>query len=85
MKLIRDKYSLLICVLSVMQFYFLTSCNTKSYDSNKQFGETGFLGFYLDMDYSKVKAVTDSLLNSGELQYFETTDILGNKQKDLIP
>jgi len=66
-----------------MQLYFLTSCNTKSYDSNKQFGETGFLGFDLDMDYSKVKGVTDSLLKSGELQYFETTDILGNKQKDL--
>jgi len=66
-----------------MQVYFLTSCNTKSYDSNKQFGETGFLGFDLDMDYSKVKGVTDSLLDNGELQYFETTDILGNKQKDL--
>jgi hypothetical protein len=35
------------------------------------------------MDYSKVKSIMDSLLNIGELQYFETTDILGNKQKDL--
>src|SRR5665647_1016736 len=83
MKLIRYKYRLLICALIVMQVYFLTSCNTKSYDSNKQFGETGFLGFDLDMDYAKVKSVTDSLLDNGELQYFETTDILGNKQKDL--
>jgi len=83
MKLIRYKFSFLIYALIVMQVYFLTSCNTKSYDSNKQFGETGFLGFDLDMDYSKVKGVTDSLLDNGELQYFETTDILGNKQKDL--
>ena len=35
------------------------------------------------MDYAKVKRVTDFLLDSGELQYFETTDILENKQKDL--
>ncbi len=83
MKLIRYKYSFLPCALIVMQVYFLTSCNTSSNDSNKQFGKTGFLGFYLDMDYSKVKSVTDSLLDNGELQYFETTDILGNKQKDL--
>jgi len=83
MKLIRNKCSLLIYALIVMQVYLLTSCNTKSYDTNKQFGETGFLGFDLDMDYSKVKGVTDSLLDNGELQYFETTDILGNKQKDL--
>ncbi len=83
MKLIRYKFSFLICALIVMQLCFLTSCTTSSNDSNKQFGETGFLGFYLDMDYSKVKSVTDSLLDSGELQYFETTDILGNKQKDL--
>ena len=25
----------------------------------------------------------DSLLNTGELQYYETTDVLGNKQKNL--
>ena len=83
MKLIRYKFSFLIYALIVMQVYFLTSCNTKSNDSTKQFGETGFLGFDLDMDYAKVKSVTDSLLDNGELQYFETTDILGNKQKDL--
>ena len=83
MKLIRYKFSLLIYALIVMQAYFLTSCNTKSYDSAKQIGETGFLGFNLDMDYAKVKGVTDSLIKSAELQYFETTDILGNKQKDL--
>lgn len=35
------------------------------------------------MDYSKVKSVMDSLLNISELHYYETTDILGNKQKDL--
>jgi hypothetical protein len=83
MKLIRYRYSLLIYILIVMQAFFITSCNTKSPDSDKQSGKTGFLGFDLDMDYSKVKGVTDSLLKSGELQYFETTDILGNKQKDL--
>lgn len=83
MKLIRYKFSLLIYALIVMQAYFLTSCNTKSYDSKNQAGKTGFLGFDLDMDYAKVKSVTDSLLDNGELQYFETTDILGNKQKAL--
>jgi len=66
-----------------MQILLLTSCNTKSSDSGKQFGETGFLGFDLDMEYSKVKGVTDSLLKSRQLRYFETTDILGNKQNDL--
>lgn len=83
MKPISYKYSLLIYTLIVMQVYFLTSCNTTSYDSKNQTGKTGFLGFDLDMDYAKVKSVTDSLLDSGELQYFETTDILGNEQKDL--
>jgi hypothetical protein len=66
-----------------MQVYVLTSCNTKSYDSKHQADKIGFLGFYLDMDYSEVKSVTDSLLNIGELQYVETTDMLGNKQKNL--
>jgi hypothetical protein len=83
MKLIRYKYSLLIYALIVMQAYFLTSCGTNSNDSKHQTGKTGFLGFDLDMDYSKVKSTTDSLLNTGELQYFETTDIIGNKQKNL--
>lgn len=83
MKLIRYKSSLLICALIIMQAYFLTSCNTKSYDSKHQVEKIGFLGFYLDMDYLKVKSVTDSLLNISKLQYFETTDILGDKQNNL--
>ena len=83
MKLIRYKYSLLIYALIVIQVYFLTSCNTKSYNSKHQVGKIGFLGFYLDMDYLKVKSIMDSLLNINELHYFETTDMLGNKQKNL--
>jgi hypothetical protein len=35
------------------------------------------------MDYLKVKSIMDSLLNISELHYFETTDVLGNKQKNL--
>jgi hypothetical protein len=35
------------------------------------------------MDYLKVQSVMDSLLNISELYYFETVDILGNKQKNL--
>jgi hypothetical protein len=66
-----------------MQIYFLTSCNTRSYNSKHQAGKIGFLGFYLDMDYVKVKSTMDSLLNISDLQYFETTDILGTKQKNL--
>jgi len=63
--------------------YFLTSCNTKTYNSKDQAEKIGFLGFYLDMDYLKVKSTMDSLLNISELHYFETTDILGKKQKNL--
>jgi len=63
--------------------YFLTSCNTKSANSKNQVEKIGFSGFYLDMDYLKVKSVMDSLLNIGELYYFETADILGNKQENL--
>jgi len=63
--------------------HFLTSCNTKSYNSKDQAEKIGFLGFYLDMDYLKVKSTMDSLLNISELHYFETTDILGKKQKNL--
>jgi len=66
-----------------MQMHFLTSCNTKSYNSKDQAEKIGFLGFYLDMDYLKVKSTMDSLLNISELRYSETTDILGNKQKNL--
>ena len=83
MKLIRYKHSLLIYALIVMQVYFLNSCNTESYNSKNQVEKIGFLGFYLDMDYLKVKSIMDSLLNIGELRYFETTDVLENKQKNL--
>jgi len=83
MELIRKKYGLLISVLIVMQILYLSSCNTKSSNSKAQVGEIGFHGFYLDMDYLKVKSIMDSLLNIGELHYFETTDIVGNKQKNL--
>jgi hypothetical protein len=83
MKLMLFKTNLLIYVLIVMQLYILTSCNTKSYNSKHEAGKIGFSGFYLDMDYLKVKNVMDSLLNKGELQYFETTDVVGVKQKNL--
>lgn len=83
MKLTRYKHSLLIYVLIVMQVCFLTSCNTKSYNSKHQVEKIGFLGLYLDMDYLKVKSIMDSLLNISELHYFETTDVFGNKQKNL--
>ena len=66
-----------------MQICFLTSCNTKSYNTNHQNGKIDFLGFYLDMDYVKVKSAMDSLLNNGELHYFETTDVIGKKEKNL--
>jgi len=83
MKLIRYIHSLFIYALIVMQLYLLTSCNTKSYNSKHQVEKIGILGFYLDMDYSKVKSILDSLLNISELHYFETTDVTGNKQKNL--
>jgi hypothetical protein len=83
MKLINSRYPLLIYALIAMQACFLTSCNTQSNNSKNQFGKTGFLGFNLDMDYSNVKSIMDSLLKIGELYYFETSDLLGNKQKNL--
>ena len=83
MKSIRYKPGLLICALIVMQVFLLTSCNTKSNASKHQGEKIGFLGFYLDTDYLKVKGITDSLLHISELHYYETTDILGNKQKNL--
>ena len=83
MKLIRYKHGLLIYVLIVMQILLLSSCNTKSYNSKHQVEKIGFHGFYLDMDYLKVNSIMDSLLNIGELHYFETTDVVGNKQKNL--
>jgi hypothetical protein len=57
---------------------FLSSCNKKSEDE-----KIGFNKFYLDMDYTKVKTTMDSLLKSGDLKYYETTDLLGTKQKNL--
>ncbi|MFZ0280648.1 MAG: hypothetical protein WAL29_03290 [Bacteroidales bacterium] len=83
MKLIRYKHTLLINAIIVMQVCLFTSCNTNSYNSKHQDDKIGFLGFYLDMDYSKVKSKMDSLLNLGDLYYYETTDMLGNKQKNL--
>lgn len=83
MKLIRRRYRLLIYALIFLQAYFLTSCNTKSYNSKHQDGKIGFSDFYLDMDYLKVKSKMDSLLNTGGLYYFEAADILGNKEKNL--
>ena len=83
MELIHYKQSFLVFALIVMQVFFSTSCNTKSYKSDHQDEKIGFLGFYLGMDYSKVKSTIDSMLDTGDLNYFETTDILGNKQKNL--
>jgi hypothetical protein len=83
MKLIPFKDHLLIYFLIVMQLYSLTSCNTKPYNSKHQPEKIGFLGFYLDMDYLKVKSTLDSLLKISELHFFETEDVLGNKQKNL--
>lgn len=83
MKLIRYKFKILICALIIMQAYFLTFCNTKSFNSKHQAREIGFSGFYLDMDYLKVNSVKDSLLKTGKLYYFETADMFGNTQKNL--
>lgn len=83
MKLIRCKYRLLIYALIFLQAYSLTSCNTAPYKSRHQTVKIGFSGFYLDMDYLKVKSVMDSLLGTGDLYYLETSDILGNKQQNL--
>jgi hypothetical protein len=83
MKLICYKHGLFIYSLIVIQIFYLSSCNTKSYNSKHQSDKIGFLGFYLDMDYTKVKSIMDSLLNIGDLHYYETTDLLGTKQKSL--
>jgi len=78
MNIISYKQGLFIfCFLLFMQI-FLSSCNTKSYNE-----KIGYFSFYLDMDYTKVKSTMDSLLNTGDLNYYETTDLLGNKQKNL--
>jgi hypothetical protein len=83
MKLMRLNQSFVIYSLIAIQICFLTSCNTKSYNSKHKNWKIGILGFYLDMDYLKVKRTMDSLLNIRDLQYFETADLLGNKQKSL--
>jgi hypothetical protein len=83
MKLLRCTQCLLFYFLIVVQISFLTSCNTKTYNSKHQTVKTGFLEFYLDMDYKKVKSTMDSLLKNSDLKYFETTDILGATQKNL--
>ena len=83
MKLICYKHGFFIYTLIVMQIIFLSSCNTQSYNLKHQSGKFGFLGFYLDMDYTKVKSTMDSLLNNDELHYYETKDLLGTKQKNL--
>lgn len=82
MKFIQFKYTLIIYSLIVIVF-FLTSCSTKSNNSKHQVDKIGFIGFYLDMDYLKVNSIMDSLLGIKELNYFETMDVLGNKQKNL--
>ena len=82
MKFIRYKHTLFIYALIVMQVFLLISC-TQSHNSKHQTGKIGLLGFYLDMDYLKVKSIMDSLLNISELHYSETTDMLGTKQKNL--
>jgi hypothetical protein len=83
MKLLHYKHSSLIYVVIVVQLFLLTSCNTNSYNSKNQAGKIGFIEFYLDMDYSTVRSVLDSLLNIQELHYLETTDVVGTKQKNL--
>jgi hypothetical protein len=83
MKMIHYKHRLLIYILIVIQALILTFCNTGSYDSKQRTGTIGFSGFYLDMNYVKVKSVMDSLFKTGELHYFETTDVVGSTQKNL--
>lgn len=83
MKLILHKYTLLIYALIVIQINLLTSCKSNSNNSKYQAEKIGLLGFYLDMDYLKVKSIMDSLIDVSELHYFEITDLLGNKQKNL--
>lgn len=82
MKLIRYQNLLLTYPLIFLQFLLMTSCDKKSHKSEEDM-KIGFSGFYLDMDYLKVKSVMDSLLKTGELYYFETADILGNTQENL--
>jgi hypothetical protein len=76
MKLNCHRFSTFLYTLIALQIGFLTSCNTKV-------EKISFLGFYLDMEWPRAKSMMDSLLNIKKLQYFETTDMLGNKQKNL--
>lgn len=80
MKLNCRKPGFFAFALIVLQIIFLSSCKT---NSKQHSGKIGFLGFYLDMEYTKVKSTLDSLLKIGDLHYFETTDLLGTKQKNL--
>jgi hypothetical protein len=70
------KHKLLISALFILQLGILASCGTKV-------EKIGILGFYLDMDRNVAKSKMDSLLKVKKLQYFETSDLLGNKQTNL--
>jgi hypothetical protein len=76
MKLCSNKHCLPVYILISIQLCFLTSCNTKV-------EKIGILGFYLDMDRDAAKSKMDSLLKVKMLKYFETSDLLGNKQTNL--
>ena len=76
MKFPRIKHKLLISGLFVLQLGILASCSAKV-------EKIGILGFYLDMDRNAAKSKMDSLLKVKKLQYFETSDLLGNKQTNL--
>jgi hypothetical protein len=76
MKLSVCKHKLLISALIVFQLVILASCREKV-------EKIGILGFYLDMDRDAAKSKMDSLLKVKILQYFETSDLLGNKQTNL--
>jgi hypothetical protein len=76
MKLSIHKHKLLITVLIILQSVILASCGSKV-------EKIGILGFYLDMDKNAAKSKMDSLLKVKKLQYFETSDLLGNKQTNL--
>jgi len=76
MKLPGIKHRLLIYALIAGQICILISCKTKV-------EKIGILGFYLDMDRNAAKSKLDSLLKFKILQYFETSDLLGNKQTNL--
>lgn len=68
-----------------LQYLLLVGCLLIFYSckSNQKNEKIGFLGFYLDMDYGKVKGTMDSLLDKNDLRYYETTNVLGTRQKDL--